>query len=220
MNELFLAFAAAFTVPLLFHSWRIAIFGLCVQGILLSMVPAVHSHEWNSQVAFECVMLFAFRGILAPWLLYFKAPLDYKGPGFSLIGKNLFQWASAVILMTIGFILGNTLAPDDANESLQVGTAAGCILIGMLILSNQTNRLGQVVGLLTIESGMALVELLSPHAMPFSVSIGVNIVYVALLFTLCIYLKNAPTSSLGVAEIVDKEFGEQELTASAVPVRV
>jgi hydrogenase-4 membrane subunit HyfE len=148
--------------------------------------------------------LFCLRGILAPWFLYYKVSTEFKGPDFSLIGKNLFQWASAAILLAVGFMLGNKLAPDDPSEALQVGTAAGCILIGMLILSNQTNRLGQVVGLLTIESGMALTELLSPHAMPFAVSVGVNALYVALLFTIGIYLKKTSTTALAMPIADDK----------------
>lgn len=196
MNDLFLAFVAAFFVPLLFQSWRVAIWGLAIQGVLLSVIPAVHlQHEWSPQVVFECVTMFCLRGVLAPWYLSRRAAPELKVLQFSLIGKNLFQWASAAILLTIAFMLGGKLAPDDPVEAQQVGTAAGCILIGMLILSNQTNRLGQAIGLLTIESGMALVELLSPHAMPFPVSVGVNVVYVALLLTIGIYLKHAPTTS-------------------------
>ena len=193
MTDLFLAFVAAFFVPLLFQSWRVAIWGLGIQGVLLALIPATHhQHGWTSQVLFECGSLLVLRGVFAPWFLSRHVRPELKGPNFSLIGKNLFQWASAAILLTFAFMLGSKLAPDNSVEALQVGTAAGCILIGMLILSNQTNRLGQAIGLLTIESGMALVELLSPYAMPFPVSVGVNVVYLALLLTLGIYLKHAP----------------------------
>lgn len=202
MSDLFVAFAAAFFVPLLFQSSKVAILGLAVQGILLSMVPATHVHTWNAQLLLECISLFILRGIVAPWMIYRGAQSTLKGKDFSLIGKNIFQWSIAALLMAAAYYLGQHLAPESAEESLQVGTAAGCILIGMLVLSNQTNRLGQAIGLLTIESGMALVELLSPHAMPFSVSIGVNLVYIILLVTLRIYLKN-PSSDTESPQLED-----------------
>ena len=193
MNDVYMAFTAAFFVPLLFHSRKIAILGLAIQGMLLAMVPASHVHEWSPQVILECILLFSLRGLFAPWLLLQYASRDDSE--FSLIGKNIFQWAIASFLLGAAFLLGGRLAPDDSYEALQVGTAAGCVMIGMLILSNQNNRLGQALGLLTIESGMALVELLSPHAMPIPVSIGVNIVYVTLLITMGYYLKRGSESS-------------------------
>ncbi|MCY2980102.1 MAG: hypothetical protein NTU79_15650 [Planctomycetota bacterium] len=192
MNELFLAFAAAFIVPLLFQSWRIAIAGLAVQGILLSILPAAHVHEWTPQVVFECITLIVFRGILTPWLIVTRLSPDLRAERLSLIGTNLFQWACAAILITSGYLLANAISPNNAQESIQFGTAVGCILIGMLILSNRSNRLGQAVGLLTIESGMALVELLSPHAMPFPASIGVAAVYLFLILTILTYLQKRP----------------------------
>lgn len=195
MNDVYMAFTAAFVVPLLFHSRKVAILGLALQGLLLAMVPASHVHAWTLQVVLECVLLFTLRGLLAPWLLWQYAKTYHEDGDFSLIGKNIFQWAIAALLLAGAFLLGDRLAPGDSFEALQVGTAAGCVMIGMLVLSNQNNRLGQAIGLLTIESGMALVELLSPHAMPIPVSIGVNIVYVALLITMGVYLRRSGQSS-------------------------
>ncbi len=203
MNDLYLAFVAAYFVPLLFQSWRVAILGLSTQGILLSCVPALHAHQWSGQVVFECVALFCLRGLLAPWLLY-----QFNGLGersFSLIGKNLFQWAGAALLLALAFILGNHLAPNSPVEAMQVGTAAGCILTGMLILANQSQRFGQAIGLLTIESGMALVELLSEHAMPFSVAIGVQVVFAGLLFTIVIFLRISPQFSSPATQLIENE---------------
>ncbi len=159
------------------------------------MVPASHVHEWSPQVILECTLLFTLRGLFAPWLLLRYARDNHDDGEFSLIGKNIFQWSIAALLLASAFVLGGKLAPDDSYEALQVGTAAGCVMIGMLVLSNQNKRLGQAIGLLTIESGMALVELLSPHAMPIPVSVGVNLVYVTLLITMGLYLKRGAESS-------------------------
>ncbi|MFO0940488.1 MAG: hypothetical protein U0930_06945 [Pirellulales bacterium] len=204
MNDLFVAFAAAFFVPLLFQSSKVAILGLAVQGVLLAMVPASHVHEWNAQLILECGLLVVLRSIVAPILIYRNTDASLKGQEFSLIGKNIFQWTIAGLLMASAYFLGNNLAPESREEALQVGTAAGCILIGMLILSNQSSRLGQVIGLLTIESGMALVELLSPHAMPLPVSLGVNVVYVFLLLTIRIYLKQPSAEEISSSSKEDE----------------
>lgn len=197
MNDVYMAFTAAFFIPLLFHSWRVALLGLAVQGMLLAMVPASHVHEWSNQIAVECGLLFILRGVVAPWLLYRYAITHQGELPFALIGKNIYEWAIAAVLLVGAFLLGDRLAPHDAHEALQVGTAAGCILIGMFVLSRQNARFGQAVGLLTIESGMALVELLSPHAMPIPVSIGVNVVYVTLLITMGLYLRSSSVAAAG-----------------------
>lgn len=80
------------------------------------------------------------------------------------------------------------MSHEGTSEALQVGVAASAILIGLLVLANQHHPLGQIVGLLTFEGGLTLVELLSPHAMPLPVYAMVSLVFVAFVLTSGQYL--------------------------------
>lgn len=205
MTNLFIAYVAAFTLPLLFHSWRVAVLGLGIQGILLSQILASH-HPWSLQLAFEFASLFLIRAVFVPWSLFRWMKGHEVSSDFSLISKNLIQWLIAFLLLVAAFMLGHKMSPADPHEALQVGTAAGSILIGLLVLANQTHPLGQIVGLLMLEGGITLVELLSPHAIPFPVSIGVSLVVVVFVLTCGQYftqlLAITPDSDDGEKQVV------------------
>jgi hydrogenase-4 membrane subunit HyfE len=204
MTNLCIAYVAAFFLPLLFHSWRVAVLGLGVQGLLLGMILAAHHHPWTSQLVFEYASLFLIRAVFVPWSL-FRGMQGHEMPSdFSLISKNLIQWMIAFLLLVEAFVFGGKMSPGDPHEALQVGTAAGSILIGMLVLANQTHPLGQIIGLFMFEGGITLVELLSPHAMPFPVSIGVSLVVVVFVLTCGQFLGRLLTVSPDLEDVEDK----------------
>lgn len=187
MTNLFIAYVAAFLLPMLFHSWRVAVIGLGVQGMVLGMI-CIGTHDFSQSVLLEAIALFAIRGVLVPWFL-FKTMRGHELPtSFSLIKKSLSQWTTAALLVVLAFMFGSKMSDEGTSEALQVGVAASAILIGMLVLANQNHPLGQIVGLLTFEGGLTLVELLSPHAMPLPVYAMVSLVFVAFLFTSGQYL--------------------------------
>lgn len=188
MTNLFIAYVAAFLLPLMFHSWRVAVIGLGVQGALLGLILAAHHNPWSLSLFCEYANLFVVHALFVPWFLFRSMRGHETASDFSLIAKNLVQWVGAFLLVALAFIFGSKVSPEDSLESLQVGTAAAAILIGLLVLSNQTHSLGQIVGLLTFEGGVTLVELLSPHAMPLSVFLGISLVFVILVLTCGQYL--------------------------------
>lgn len=209
MTNLFVAYVAAFFLPLLFHSWRVAVLGLGVQGFLLGLILAAHHQPWSFTLLFEYANLFLVHGVFVPWML-FRAMRGHATPSdFSLISKNLVQWVLAFLLVTLAFIFGDRLTPEDSVEALQVGSAAGAILIGLLVLSNQTHPMGQVVGLLTFHGGVTLVELLSPHAMPLPVYFGISLVFVVFVATCGQYLGRLLAMPPGSE---DAEYAEEKVT--------
>ncbi len=187
MTNLFIAYVAAFLLPMLFHSWRVAVIGLGFQGILLGMI-CIATHELSSSIILEAICLFAIRGTLVPWVLFQRMRGHELPANFSLINKSLWQWILAVLLVVLAFMFGSRMSEGGTSEALQVGVAASAILVGLLVLANQTHPLGQIVGLLTFEGGLTLVELLSPHAMPLPVYAMVSLVFVAFLLTSGQYL--------------------------------
>jgi hydrogenase-4 membrane subunit HyfE len=188
MTNLLIAYVAAFFLPLLFHSWRVAVLGLGVQGMLLSLIAFTHHGDWSVQLLFEGLSLFLIHGLFVPWYLFRMMRGDQLAREFPLVSKNLLQWLLAFLLLVVAFVFGSKMSPNNPQEALQVGTAAGSILIGLLVLSNQIHPLGQIIGLFTLDGGMTLVELLSPHAMPFPVSIVLSLVFFAMVVTCGNYL--------------------------------
>lgn len=212
MTNLFVAYLAAFFVPLLFHSWRVAVLGLGVQGFLLGLILAEHHHPWSGALLFEYANLFVIHGVFVPWVL-FRSMRGHDTPAnFTLISKNLVQWTLAFLLVTLAFVFADKLTPEDSPETLQIGTATGAILIGMLVLANQHHPLGQTVGLLTFEGGVTLVELLSPHAMPFPVYVGVSLVFVVFVLTCGQYLARLLAMPHGSEESIDAERSREKVS--------
>lgn len=189
MTNLFIAYVAAFLLPMLFHSWRVAVIGLGVQGIILGLI-CIFTHEFSSFVLIETFTLLAIRGVLVPWVLFRRMRGHELPSNFSLIKKSLAHWILAILLVVAAFMFGNRMSDEGTSEALQVGVASSAILIGLLVLSNQKHPLGQIVGLLTFEGGVTIVELLSPHVMPFPVYALVSLVFVAFVLTSGQYLAN------------------------------
>ncbi len=194
MTNLFIVYVAAFFLPILFHSWRVAVIGLGAQGLLHALILAC-GHEWDGQAYFEFFSLVIIRAWFVPWYVLRQMRGHDTASDFALIPKNLAQWLLAFALLAAAFVFGHKMSPEDPVEALQVGTAAGAILISLLVLANQHHPMGQVVGLLTFEGGITLVELLSPHAMPFPVSVGVSLVTISLVLICGHFLKQMLTLS-------------------------
>lgn len=194
MTNLFVLFVAAFLLPLMFHSWRVAVFGLGVQGFVLGLI-LLATHERSIMLVVEAGNLFIVRAVLVPWLLLRSMGNIQLEPSFSLIKKSFAQWFLIFLIILAGSIFGRFLSPDDSIQAFQVGTAAIAILTGFLILANQRHVIGQVVGVITFEGGLTLVELLSKHAIPLEVYSIISIVFIFLLLTLVDFINKFKITS-------------------------
>lgn len=158
----------------------------------------VYTHEGSAAMALEALNLFIVRGVVVPWLL-FRAMKNVPMPtDFTLIRKSVLQWVIAFVLVGFAFAFGSKMSQKNPIEAIQLGTATAAILLSLQVLSNQSHPLAQVVGLLTFEGGITLIELLSPHAMPLSAFVGVSLVYVILILTCTHYLPLLAISAHGV----------------------
>ena len=82
---------------------------------------------------------------------------------FELVPSNLVFWGIAVVIVAAALWFGAQIPPFDPVPSLHLGVALSMVLLGLYVLSLQTRPLGQVVGALTIENGVVLLELLLTH---------------------------------------------------------
>ena len=230
MTNVLIIYVATYFLPLLFHSWRVALLGLGLQGMLLAVLAAHRHPTWSLELVCECIFLVAIRGLFLPWylqrrmrraedeteVLAYLMLVPYSqyramqglavGNDFSLIAKNLRQWTLAFVLLVMAFLCGYKMSSSsNQDEALHVATAAGSILIGLLILANQNHPLGQIIGLFTCEGGIALIELLTPHALPIPVSVLVSLWFVVLVLTCGGYLHQLLAIPPVADEVVNRD---------------
>ncbi|MBA4192310.1 MAG: hypothetical protein C0467_30435 [Planctomycetaceae bacterium] len=183
MTNQLLLYMAAVVVPVFFPSWRVAVLGLGVQGLMLSLT-LLASHEIDSAaVVIEFVCLLLIRAVFVPWYLLRKSGPKTTSADFSLVGTTLGERSLVLLLLACGFGAGLVMGRGDAREIAQISTAVSSLLIGMLMIANQRHPAAQLVGLFTFEGGVTLVEMLSPHAMPFPVQLGVSAIDVFFVLT-------------------------------------
>lgn len=188
MTNLFIVYLAAVIVPAFFLSWRVAVLGLGLQGLMLSFV-LLAGHEIESPaVVVEFICLLLIRAVFLPWYLFRKSDTKSTPRNFALVGTTMWQRSLVVILTAVGFVMGLAMGQGDTRETVQIGTAASSLLVGMLMVANQRQPAAQLVGLVIFEGGVTLVEMLSPHAMPFPVLLGVMAIDVFFVLTLGQYL--------------------------------
>lgn len=181
MINLLMVYLCALAFPLLFSSWRVALLGLSAQGIILGVILHGGHGSVSGSEALEYLNFWIVRTCLVPFILFRQMRRAAPLSNFFLIPPNFVQWMVTGSLIAMSYMFGERLSPNNDVEAVHIGTATASILVGMLILSNQTQPIGQVIGLLTIEQGFALVELLSQHPMPVAGHIGVSLIFLLLL---------------------------------------
>jgi hydrogenase-4 membrane subunit HyfE len=172
-------FLIVLVVPLVTATWRMSLFGLALQGILLGWM-AIREHEALSPalllLVVDCVLI---RGLFAPRYLYGIMKSRNAPQRNDVIPANLFFWALAGTIVLLAFRCGRALSHGDAASATLLGVVATAVALGFLILATQNAPFSQIVGVLRIENGIALFELGSPHHHPLPVAIGATLVYLA-----------------------------------------
>jgi hydrogenase-4 membrane subunit HyfE len=187
VTNLFIVYLAALAVPTLFASWRCAVFGLGLQGLILSLVVlARHTIEPIVIVEFGCLLL--IRGVFVPWYLLRKVNPGSAEREFSLVGSSLGARILVLLVLTLGLGVGSAMGKGDAREVIHFGTAVSALLVGMLMVANQGQPAAQLIGLFTFEGGVTLTELMSPHAAPFPVQLGIALLDLLFVLTVAQYL--------------------------------
>lgn len=195
MNPLLIAFIAVLLVPLFVASWRLSLFGLAAQGLLLASLSyqldpgMTTASSWIGMVDLALV-----RGLAAPLALYVVLRSQRASSRNDVIPPNLMSWTLAIALVLVAFRLADMLVPTQGDEhSLVAGATAG-ILLGLLVLATQTGPFSQMIGVLRIENAIALFELGSGgHDLAIQIAQVVLLVVTVLMFQW--YLRTLPRTT-------------------------
>jgi hydrogenase-4 membrane subunit HyfE len=202
VNPILIAFVGVLLVPLFVASWRLSLFGLAVQGLLMAWIsyeldPALDSLGAWIQM-FDLVIL---RGLGAPIALF----AVLRGQGASarndVLPPNLMSWTLAVVLVLVAFRFTDMLVPIEGAEHSFVAAASAAVLLGLLVLATQTGPFSQMEGALRIENGIAMFEL-GGHRDP-AMQIAQTIILVATILLFRWYLKTLPRASAAKVSAVE-----------------
>ncbi len=189
MNYLFMSFLLALVMLLFFCSARTAIWAIGAQFLIAGLLVLrldersdIHTQSFESWATrIQLLDLLFVRSLLLPLLfvrLLKKLKNGGSSRGLSTIPANFVVWLCAVVLIIASYWFGQRIFPEDFQSSFQIGTTVAGVLIGFFILSAQSAPLGQIIGLLTLEAGIVLAEVLGRHEMPWFLQLGASVVFV------------------------------------------
>jgi hydrogenase-4 membrane subunit HyfE len=202
VNPILIAFVGVLMVPLFVASWRLSLFGLAVQGLLMAWIgyelhPTLDSvSDWAQMIDLVIV-----RGLGAPIALYAVLRAQHASARNDVIPPNLMSWTLAIVLVLVAFRFADMLVPGDGDEHSFVAAACAAVLLGLLVLSTQTGPFSQMVGALRIENGIAMFELGGKHDPAMQIAQTVVLIATILMFRW--YLKTLPRASAAKVSAVE-----------------
>ena len=216
MIFLLIIFCLAVVVSLFFVSWRIAIWAIAVEALMTGFILIRFEDLDSWAVRIQILDLLLFRSLIIPIYLIgvlqkFQMPTQINGQTndeFNTIPPNFIIWTMALALWIGSFTLGHSIFPSELQSALHFGTAIATILIGLFILSNQSSPVGQIIGLLTFESGIILSELMPSHHEQWPIQLGLSVIFlwsVRLSWKFLQYFSSLENSSFEVPELLMDE---------------
>lgn len=188
MTPLLLLLLGAILVPLFVATWRTSLLGLALQGFLLFALARRWAPEAEMQGAVAFIDNVLVRGLAIPLALHAALQAERAPARNDVIAPHLFSWILAVGLMLLAYSLSERLVPGGGDEQALVAVAAAGILLGFLVLASDSGPFSQIVGVLRIENGIALLELSSGHHSSIVIQLGLTAVLVATVALFCWYL--------------------------------
>lgn len=193
----FIMLAQARMMPLIFtFAW---------QGLLLAVVSVlVAIVSKHPDLYVSAALTFTLKVVLIPWLLYrlsVRLNMQYDAeaiehPTLLLLGGVALVIFSYFVAQSIVHLSGlatrNTIAVSIAIE-----------LLGMLLMCARKSAVAQVIGFMSMESGIFFAAVVSTYGMPLIVELGVafDILVAAILFGVFFFHLRDSFGSLDVGQL-------------------
>ena len=180
------------------------IFTFAWQGLLLAVVSVlVAIVSKHPELYVSAALTFSLKVVLIPWLLYrlsVKLRMQYdaeaiKHPTLMLLGGVALVIFSYYVARSIVHLSGlstrNTIAVSIAIE-----------LLGMLLMCARKSAVAQVIGFMSMESGIFFAAVVSTYGMPLIVELGVafDILVASILFGVFFFHLRDSFGSLDVGQ--------------------
>ncbi len=153
---------------------RAAVPVLAVQGVALGVVAgtlALHQHDVGLGVTAFLVLI--VKGFVVPLLVWRVVRRDPKIRETAPLVNVTASLVAAAVLIVLSFVVSakiTALSPSVATRLVPLGVAT--ILVGYFLLVSRRRAVSQIVGLLLIDNGIALVTFLVTSGVPLIVELG------------------------------------------------
>lgn len=197
MSPLLVALLGVLVIPLFVATWRTSLIGLASQGLLLALI-ASRLHPTPSTPGEWVTLgdLALVRGIGVPIALYAVLRRRNTPARSDVIPPNLLSWTLALGFVLASFSFAEALVSEPGDQRTLVAVAGAAILLGFLVLATQSGPLGQMIGALRIENGIALLELgAEEEHSPLGVQLGLLAVFIATVAFFRWYLATLPSNT-------------------------
>jgi hydrogenase-4 component E len=147
---------------------------LRLQGVALACVAGVLAwHEHDLGLAITALLVLAVKGVLVPWLLRRVIRRDPRSRETAPLINVPASLVSAAFLIVVSYVVTSkltALAPSAATRLVPIGVAT--VLVGYFMLVTRRRAVSQIVGLLLVDNGIALVTFLLTAGVPLIVELG------------------------------------------------
>lgn len=150
---------------------------LALQGVALSALAAVlaiHTHDLSLGVV--SVGVLAVKGIIIPKLLARIARDDPGSRETAPLVNVPSSLVAAAALIIVAYVSAHTLTslfPNATSRLAPLGLAT--VLLGFFLLVTRRKAVSQIVGLLLIDNGVALVAFLLTSGVPILIEFGASL---------------------------------------------
>ncbi len=175
---------------------------LRLQGVALGLVAGVlAAHEHDAGLAVTAALVLVVKAVVVPALLGRALSSDpRRRESAPLINVPASLVAGAVLIVVAFAVSGRIieLAPSVTTRLAPLGIAT--ILVGYLVLVTRRRAVSQIVGLLLVDNGIALVTFLLTSGVPLIVELGSSLDVLLVVVVLRVVFVNA-TQRLGSFEL-------------------
>ena len=159
------------------RSLRAIVRALAVQGVALALVSltlGLHGHERGLEVV--AVLVLVAKGVVVPTLITRVVRHDVASRETQPLVNVPASLVAAGVLIFLAFAASRSvtaLANSDSGRLIPYGMAA--MLIGFFALATRRKAVSQIVGLLLVDNGIALVAFLATAGVPLIVELGASL---------------------------------------------
>jgi hydrogenase-4 component E len=166
---------------------------LRLQGVALAVVAGVLAwHEHDFALASTALLVLGVKGALVPWLLRKVVNHDPRSRETAPLINVPASLVAAAALIVVAYIVSFTLtsvAPSTATHLVPIGMAT--VLVGYFMLVTRRRAVSQIVGLLLVDNGIALVTFLLTAGVPLIVELGSTLDVLLVVVVLQVLVVNA-----------------------------
>lgn len=159
------------------HDLHAIVSALALQGCSLGVVAGVIAYrDRDIALATVSVLVIFIKGLLIPALL---RQLVRRDPGSRETHPVVNVSASLVVsaaLIIVAFLAGGKITAVMTNGSTRLASIGlSTVLIGFFLLVTRRRAVSQIVGLLLIDNGIALVAFLLTAGIPLIIELGASL---------------------------------------------